>query len=324
MMGPFAISDLSRILANIYDNACHHAIDQFQYWILQYLQNYVKFDSATWSIHNFEDKSPRSYILFNLSDEFVSCFENVKTNDGFIYALAMSPGRVLNSFDYELMTNMSGYLELYDKFNISHMLGMLLPDEKMRAHHSIGIIRSDRDYHFSEQERQLVQAIVPHLIQAWRINCQFFLNTLEAHKVLFNQPSKMALVDYQGGVQQAIEGFDSLIKQEWEDWHGNILPVSLVEQLIKNKEETYTGNHVVITATHFEYFVALQVRERCPIDSLTPREREVAILCAQGKNHREIATELNVSPSTVRNHLQKIYSSLNINNKVQLAKLIFD
>lgn len=235
-MGPFTISELSRILANIYESACRCAIDQFQYGTLQYLQNHIEFDSATWSIHNLGDKSPRSYILFNISDEFLASYERVKTNDSFMREMDRNPGRTLNSADHAQLTEMQGYLELYEKHNIRHVLGTIFPDEKMALFHSFSIIRADIDKPFSEHERQLVQSIVPHLMQAWRINCQFFLNTLEAHRV-FNQPSKMALVDYQGGVQQAVEGFDSLIKQEWEDWHGNILPVSLVEQLIKKEKK---------------------------------------------------------------------------------------
>lgn len=321
-MESFSISELSRLLAKIYDRACHSPIDQYQYWIIQYLQNYIEFDSATWGIFNFDDRLPRSYILFNISDDFPSCYESFQANDSYVEALAINPGKTLNSIDYDL-TSSPGYLGLYEKYKIRHILAIILPDEKMRVHHALSIIRADKDHPFSEDERHFIQATAPHLMQAWRINCQFFLNTFEAHEA-FNRPFKMALVDYQGGVQQAIQGFDGLIKREWKGWQDNILPQELIDQLINEREESYTGDHVVITATYFEYLIALQVYERSPIDSLTLREREVAMLSAQGKNYKEIATELNISHSTVRNHLQKIYARLHINNKAQLMKLLFD
>ena len=52
---------------------------------------------------------------------------------------------------------------------------------------------------------------------------------------------------------------------------------------------------------------------------LSRRERTVAELYASGKSHKEIARELDVSPSTVRNHIAAIYRKLGINNKARLV-----
>lgn len=325
-MDTFSISKLSAFLADMYDKACCSTIDYFQSWMLQYLQSYIVFDSATWGIFNVEDTTPRISILFNIPDDFVSSFESFKASDRFVGAVIMNPGKALNSIDYDL-TSLPEYLGLYEKYNLRYVLSMELSDEKMRVQHAFSIIRADKNHPFSENERRFIQAVSPHLIQARRINCQFYLNTCQAHAT-FNQPFKMALVDYQGGVQQTIQGFEDLIKREWEGWYGNtgmaMLPSPLMDQLITNRGESYTGNHIVVTASYFEYLVALQVRTCSPIDVLTLREREVAILCAQGRNQKEIAAALNISPFTVRNHLQKIYSSLNINNKAQLAKRLLE
>lgn len=43
---------------------------------------------------------------------------------------------------------------------------------------------------------------------------------------------------------------------------------------------------------------------------LTPREREVLDLVAQGTGNRQIAERLFISPETVRNHVTRIYSKL--------------
>lgn len=58
------------------------------------------------------------------------------------------------------------------------------------------------------------------------------------------------------------------------------------------------------------------------ISSLSPREREIARLYAVGRTSREIAEELFISPTTVRNHIATIYRKLEIGNKAQLAKLV--
>jgi DNA-binding CsgD family transcriptional regulator len=56
--------------------------------------------------------------------------------------------------------------------------------------------------------------------------------------------------------------------------------------------------------------------------SLTPAEREVARLVAEGHAHREIADKLFVSPRTVQAHLTHVYGKLGITSRVQLAQQV--
>lgn len=54
--------------------------------------------------------------------------------------------------------------------------------------------------------------------------------------------------------------------------------------------------------------------------SLTPAERDVAHLVADGLPNKEIAAQLFVSPRTVQTHLTHIYGKLGITSRVQLAQ----
>ena len=49
-----------------------------------------------------------------------------------------------------------------------------------------------------------------------------------------------------------------------------------------------------------------------PLDSLSPREREVLDLCAEGRTNEEIAGALTLSPRTVERHLSNIYAKLGV------------
>ncbi len=55
------------------------------------------------------------------------------------------------------------------------------------------------------------------------------------------------------------------------------------------------------------------------INLLTPREREVLGLVAEGLTNKEIAARLTISVNTVRSHLRFILDKLHINNRVQAA-----
>ncbi|MFF8848210.1 response regulator transcription factor, partial [Streptomyces sp. NPDC015127] len=51
---------------------------------------------------------------------------------------------------------------------------------------------------------------------------------------------------------------------------------------------------------------------------LTNREREIALLAASGKSSKEIADHLLLSARTVDNHLQRIFSKLNVTSRRDL------
>jgi DNA-binding CsgD family transcriptional regulator len=53
--------------------------------------------------------------------------------------------------------------------------------------------------------------------------------------------------------------------------------------------------------------------------ALTVRERQVAELAAEGVRSREIADRLYLSPRTVENHLQRVYTKLGVNGRLELA-----
>ena len=55
-------------------------------------------------------------------------------------------------------------------------------------------------------------------------------------------------------------------------------------------------------------------------DTLTPREREVLKLVAEGKSSKEIAHLLDISVSTVNNHRASIMEKLNLNKATDLVK----
>lgn len=54
---------------------------------------------------------------------------------------------------------------------------------------------------------------------------------------------------------------------------------------------------------------------------LTERERDVLALMIEGKTNKEIATALNLSPTTVRDHVSNILSKLGVSNRTEAATL---
>ncbi|MFF9476995.1 response regulator [Streptomyces roseolus] len=55
------------------------------------------------------------------------------------------------------------------------------------------------------------------------------------------------------------------------------------------------------------------------LDALTPRERDVLALLAQGATNADIATRLGMRESTVKAHVSRILTTLEVTNRVQAA-----
>jgi DNA-binding NarL/FixJ family response regulator len=58
-----------------------------------------------------------------------------------------------------------------------------------------------------------------------------------------------------------------------------------------------------------------------PRGPLTERERDVAVLVAQGRSNRDVAATLYLSEKTVANTLTRVYAKLNVSSRTQLARI---
>lgn len=61
---------------------------------------------------------------------------------------------------------------------------------------------------------------------------------------------------------------------------------------------------------------------RAHLNSLTVQERRVAILVASGKRDREVAESLHLSVHTVKTHVKKILSTLELHSRWQVRDLL--
>ncbi|WP_179957094.1 response regulator [Amycolatopsis anabasis] len=60
------------------------------------------------------------------------------------------------------------------------------------------------------------------------------------------------------------------------------------------------------------------------LDQLSDRERDVTLAVAQGRSNAEISAELHLSIATVKAHVSRILTKLDLNNRVQIALLARD
>jgi DNA-binding NarL/FixJ family response regulator len=86
--------------------------------------------------------------------------------------------------------------------------------------------------------------------------------------------------------------------------------VGRIEQLLEAMERVAAGECVVDRAVVDELLA--RPRRADPIDELTPREREILALMAEGRSNQGICRALWLSPKTVETHIRGAFTKLGI------------
>jgi two-component system NarL family response regulator len=83
------------------------------------------------------------------------------------------------------------------------------------------------------------------------------------------------------------------------------------EELFQCIREVHAGRTFVPPA------IAAKLAERLPAEELTPREREVLRLLAEGKPNKLIGAALSISEVTVKSHVQAVFRKLNVLSRTE-------
>ena len=306
------MQSVQELISRLYRSTQHIDIGHYREWALCELQSYVPFDSAIWSTGHLSTRTFHTHTTLGLPRNFPDILiDNIELNP-ITKRLFNNAGDAVDMADVisdEEFYSSEIFKRVFEPNNISRILSSIHICKRTGIYTLLSLYRLDKSRKFNQQEKQRHQSVLFHLVEAASHACLLSLKQ-------DNEPNTFhAICDLKGIYHEAEAEFIDLVKQCQELENLTVYPFDLKQvKLIKDS--------AIIKSEPLGDLFRISIRERSPIDKLTLREQQVVDGVTQGLSFKQIAKKLALSPSTVSNHLYRIYQKLNINNRSQLADMI--
>ena len=139
---------------------------------------------------------------------------------------------------------------------------------------------------------------------------------LEAHDILRAQGLRVPTVILTATMTDAV-----LLRCLESAVEGIVLKESVASVLVDAIRAVARGERWIPPELSARALDLMARKEAAGEDTLTPRERDVVLQVAEGKQNKRVATDLGISESTVKLHLHSAFTKLGVANRVQLSLL---
>lgn len=290
------------------------ALESFHHQALQRLQHLLPFDKAWWGRAALLDGLPEEHSrhLFALPPEYLDDWQSIRAQDITVDRVYATPEHAV-IVDMQAADSPAGLRWLAARHDLGELICIIHIDPLTQLSDHLSLYRGPGAPRFGALDRLLLDNLMPHLVAAVSVNQ---IRTLVAmRESLQSHALAMAVCDRHGVLHCAERGFVELLLTEWPQWTGPQLPAQASPQ-------GYAGARLVIESRIVGDLHLLTARRRGPMERLSGREREVALLFGEGRTYKEIARELDLAPNTVRHHIRSLYSKLGVNDKASVAHLL--
>lgn len=304
-------------ISHLYCKANDIPLADFATWALDLLQQVIAFDGAIWGTGHTSTEQFHTQTTVDVSpDIFAALKKHVDINPIF-NTLLSTTGKAVDMADVlsdKHFYQSTLYKECFQPFGIERILSSIHVDDRSGIFTLLTLYRYDRKQGFTEQEKTLQNSLLFHLIKAFSHRQ---ILALSENKSRLKKELSCALCDNQG-IYHAVEAsFLNIIEQHQHFTKQQAFPINIFDSTAQTSVENL---HFI--KEKFGDLYRISVRVKNPTDDLSAREKQVVEGICQGSTFKQIAKELNLSPSTVSNHLYRIYDKLNIHSRSELVSLV--
>lgn len=304
------------LIGKLYRSTSVVALEHFRQWALEQVREVLPFDAAVWSTGHLSTRTFHTNTLIDLPEDYLDKLLAQLPNNPISKALFNNVGRPVDMSDVidDSDFYQSGiYQRLFLPHGIERILSSIHIDSRSGIYTLLTLYRRERAQPFTGSEKALQKQLLYHLLNSASHACIQHLNSAKNEQSAFVS----AICDRHGIYHEVDPEFLDLIERQFPSHTFQRLPFS-----IGGNQRSQLLNGLLIQDNRLGDLYRVDIRKASPLDELTAREWQVVQGVTAGLSFKVIAKQLELSPSTISNHLYRIYQKLDINSRTELADLV--
>ena len=321
---------LNRFISDLYLGTSKIDLSEYRDWALSKLQHLISFDGAIWSNGHQQTVRFHNHTLINVPESLAQCLLDNLSINPLVNSLFEHLGSPIDMRDLmadEDFYQSEIYLTCFKPHNIERVLSSIHLDDRTGLFTLLSLYRFKRNKPFSDQDKQIQKQALYHLLTAAKHALFLQLARTDDNQTTITNSklhtnSHKAICDKQGYFHQVQSSFIDLLEENYAnktELQSSLLKLPFDLELSR---KSYAVDGLQVELQPFNDLIIVEIWPQGPLDSLSIREHEIVQILAKGLTFKEAAKELGLSPSTVSNHLYRIYQKLNIGSKSELFKLL--
>jgi len=312
------VDPLDRLIGRLYRSALRRAPGGYRDWALRQLRELVAFDGALWGTGTISSWRFHTCTVLDLPADFPQALEDTRSVNPLVPHILATPDTPVDRrevMDDECFYASEVYQRCFARYGIRQILSTGHVDPRSGVYSLLTLYRRGADDHFSAVDQARQARLAFHLLNA--ASHAFFLHLNRAHA---GRPaeSAAAVVDRAGLFHEVQPRFVELLDEHFPERQPLGLPFTLPEP-----GRTLDVGGLCVKTEPLDELLCVYLWPAGPLDRLTAREREVVYAVAHGLSFKQVARNIGVAPSTVANHLYRVYHKLGLSSRSELAQLVY-
>lgn len=312
-----AIDPLDRMIARLYRSGLQIAAPQFRGWALAELAQVLPCDGVLWGSGVLAEMRFHTVTVHGLPAAFPAQLESTSAANPIVPHLLTRLDTPIDMRDVcpdKSFFSSELYRSTFAPFGINRILSTGHLDRRSGLYSLLSLYRKDRDATFTDADKQRQKRASYHLFNA--ASHSFFLHLARTYA---NRPADAAgaVVDGEGLFHEAQPRFLDLLDERMPERQGQRLPFP-----VPAPGTVGAQSGLMVRCEQLGDLFLIIVWPAGPLDRLTAREREIVYCVAQGLSFKQAAKKIGVAPSTVANHLYRVYRKLGVYSRTELAGLV--
>ena len=305
------------LIARLYRNALAIPPERFRAWALEQVAQLIPCDGALWGSGAAAEMRFHTVTVTGLPADFPQRLQATVPVNPLPARILSQLGKPVDMEDVLADREFHAseiYRRTFAPYGIERILATGHRDERSGLYSLVTLYRRDARARFTETEKRRQQHITFHLFNA--ASHSFFLHLLRHTDRLVGRGA--AVIDAHGLFHEAQPRFFDLLEESFpERARESALPFPLPAV-----GETATRGKLCVRCEALGDLFMVQVWKAGPLDRLTAREREIVMAVSQGLSFKQAARKIGVAPSTVANHLYRVYRKLGVSSRTELATMV--